>query len=122
MASGRRWQQNRLYAICSDLYILGRMKHYPKGGKDGDVWEQACVTVLMLHGAPRPKPTLSPDSESFVYFDENRRKYFERNDWIMEVERTLVDRYKLHPGHIGPFIAAFEKWWTIHREKEVNHV
>lgn len=109
-----------LYSVCSEMYNAEAHwpTYYPKGGKDGDVWEQACMTVLLLHGAPRPYAGFHPDPDPEGEI-ERRRKYIERNDWIMEVEQTLTERFRLHPGHIGVFIAAFEKWYSLQEDEHV---
>lgn len=101
-----------LYIICSELYhAQGEWEdHYPEDGEAGEVWEQACTTVLLLHGRPPPHPGYRFDERA------NRQQYMKRNDWIMQLEHTLTGRFRLHPGQFGPFIAAYEKWCNIHAE------
>ena len=104
------WKENSLYRLCSELYQgQGKWeKRYAEMSLDEHkLFDHACCFVLLMHGAPPPYPNTF-DSE----------QYLKRNTWMMQVERTLMDSFKLHPGHIGPFIAVYEKWYRTTMEEE----
>ena len=106
------WVIETLREICTRMYTSQSQweGEYPDPDtKEGDIWEHVCATMMLLHGRPPPFAGWHPEPDRDS--EEDRRKaYIRRNDWIMAVEDTLRDRFRLHPGHYGPFIAAYEKW------------
>lgn len=110
--------------ICKKLYMekADWPDSYPHEGEVGEVWEQVCAEVLLLHGPPPPHPGFGPQPKYDIQgnlFDAKSRRdaYVRRVDYLTGLENTVMKRYKLHPGLMGPFVAAFEMWCIIRREE-----
>lgn len=113
-----RWKDNVLYSLCSRLYEKQgkwEQRYAEMSDEEHNVFEHACCYVLLMHGAAPPYP--NSNDEGYALPDDVQA-YMRRNSWMTQVERTLMDMFALHPGHVRPFIAAFEKWYSTTMEEK----
>lgn len=76
---------------------------------DDDVFEQACMAVLLAFG-PKPEKIWTGIST------QDGERFKQNATWIADVEAFVVDRFNVPVGRTGDFITAFEIWCSLRKE------